>query len=24
VLLADGSLGWCSSRRPVKPLPSEQ
>ena len=22
VLLAEGSLGWCSSRRPVKPLPS--
>ena len=22
VLLVDGSLGWCSSRRPVKPLPS--
>jgi hypothetical protein len=22
VLLADGFLGWCSSRRPVKPLPS--
>jgi hypothetical protein len=22
VLLAEGLLGWCSSRRPVKPLPS--
>ena len=22
VLLEEGSLGWCSSRRPVKPLPS--
>jgi hypothetical protein len=22
VLLAEGSFGWCSSRRPVKPLPS--